>query len=197
MNKLVKGSIAGAAGIALLLGGAGTFALWNDSQILGGGSVQTGELDIALNGTGTWKDISTDAANTTWVPATDKLVPGDTVTFTQDVAVKASGKNIKATLAYAANSIVVPTALYGVDGLPNTADDYLTVGLAVSAVAAADNATITGSGPYTLTSASDGTVEYRVVITIAFKSTTPAQIGQNIAGVNLSAANFTLTQVRP
>ena len=29
MNKLVKGSIAGAAGIALLLGGAGTFALWN------------------------------------------------------------------------------------------------------------------------------------------------------------------------
>ena len=198
MNKLVKGSIAAATGIVLLMGGAGSLALWNDSQVVNGGTVQTGELDIALLGTGAWKDVSPDAANTTWVPATDKLVPGDTITYTQDVSVKASGKNIKATLAYTAGSVVVPAALYGPDALPNTADDYVTVAIGVTAVTPADSTTITGSGPYTLTSATDGTVEYRVVLTIAFKSTTPNQVGQNAAGgINVSAASFSLTQVRP
>ena len=35
MNKLVKGSIAGAAGIILLMGGAGSLAYWNDSATAG------------------------------------------------------------------------------------------------------------------------------------------------------------------
>jgi len=198
MNKLVKGSVAAATGIVLLMGGAGSLALWNDSQAISGGTISTGELDIALSGTGAWKDVSVGAPTTTWVPATDKLVPGDTITYTQDVAVKASGKNIKATLAYTAGSVVIPAALYGPDALPNTADDYVTVAIGVTAVTPADNGTITGTGPYTLTSASDGTVEYRVVITIDFKSTTPGQVGQNVAGgINVSNAAFTLTQVRP
>jgi alternate signal-mediated exported protein len=197
MNKLIKGSVAAATGIVLLMGGAGSLALWNDTQAVNGGTVSTGELDIALTGTGAWKDISSDAPNTTWA-TTDKLVPGDTITYTQDVAVKASGKNIKATLAYTAGSVVIPAALYGPDNLPNTADDYVTVAIGVTAANAADNATITGTGPYTLTSATDGTVEYRVVITIAFKSSTPGQVGQNVAaGINVSGASFTLTQVRP
>src|SRR4051812_29833136 len=55
MNKLVKGSVAAATGIVLLMGGAGSLALWNDSQVVNGGTVSTGELDIALQGTGTWK----------------------------------------------------------------------------------------------------------------------------------------------
>ena len=58
MNKLTKGAIATAAGIALLMGGAGTFALWNDSVGVNGGTVQTGTLDIDTTGTGTWKDVS-------------------------------------------------------------------------------------------------------------------------------------------
>lgn len=197
MNKLIKGSVAAATGIVLLMGGAGSLALWNDTQAVNGGTISTGELDIALSGTGTWRDVSPDAPNTTWV-TTDKLVPGDTITYTQDVAVKASGKNIKATLAYTAGSVVIPAALYGPDTLPNTADDYVTVAIGVTAVTPADNSTITGTGPYTLTSATDGTVEYRVVITINFKSSTPGQIGQNVAGgINVSGASFTLTQVRP
>ena len=44
MNKLVKGAVAGAAGIALLLGGAGTFALWNASTNVSTGSISTGTL---------------------------------------------------------------------------------------------------------------------------------------------------------
>ena len=199
MNKLVKGSIAGAAGIALLLGGAGTFALWSDTQLLSGGTVQTGELDIALNGTAAWEDISpeTSVANP-FNPVTDKIVPGDVITYTQNVTVKASGKNIKASLAYTAGSIVIPAVLSGSATPGNPLDDYVTVSIGVTALVAADNGTITGTGPFTLTSASDGTVEYKVVITINFSSTTPGQVGQNAAtGVDLTNAAFTLTQVRP
>ncbi len=34
MNKMIKGSIAGATGVALLMGGFGTYALWSDSEDL-------------------------------------------------------------------------------------------------------------------------------------------------------------------
>lgn len=206
MNKLVKGSVAAATGIVLLMGGAGSLALWNDSAIADGGTVQTGELDIALidgngaaAGTGVWEDISPEVAVTNaFNPATDKIVPGDTVTFTQDVAVKATGKNIKANLAYTAGSVVIPAALYGPDNTLGTADDYVTVAIGVTAVTPADSSTISGTGPYVLTSASDGTVEYRVVLTINFKTATPNQVGQNaVGGINLTAAAFSLTQVRP
>ena len=30
-NKMIKGSVAGATGIVLLMGGFGTYALWSDS----------------------------------------------------------------------------------------------------------------------------------------------------------------------
>lgn len=48
MNKATKGAVAaGAAGI-LLLGGAGTFALWEDNASITGGTVSTGHLDLAV-----------------------------------------------------------------------------------------------------------------------------------------------------
>src|SRR5690606_22161335 len=72
MNKLLKGSIAGAAGIALLLGGAGTLAYWNSSADLGGGTVNSGTLTIANNGAAT-------------VTGPTTIVPGDSVTVSQPV----------------------------------------------------------------------------------------------------------------
>src|ERR1700710_1730368 len=44
MNKLVKGAVAGAVGVTLLLGGAGTFALWNSTIGVSTGSISTGNL---------------------------------------------------------------------------------------------------------------------------------------------------------
>jgi len=189
MNKLVKGSIAGAAGIALLLGGAGTFALWNDSQTVNGGNVQTGTLDIALSGSGAWADVSPDAADTTWVVATDRLVPGDTVTFTQSVTIVATGKNLEAELAYAAGSIVVAPALVPYIDITLTATK--TSGDATIAPAAAPDT-------YTIVPVAGGSSVFEVVITVAFDPATSGQIGQTLAtGVNLTAASFTLVQVRP
>ena len=97
MNTMIKGSIAGATGIALLMGGFGTYALWSDSENLVANGVQSGELDIATSA-GVYDDANSAAAND-WT-ATDKMVPGDKVTYTQTFTVKGSGKNLKGTIAY-------------------------------------------------------------------------------------------------
>ena len=52
MNKLVKGSIAAAAGISLLMGGAGSLALWNDSVTVNAGTVSSGTLDVSTGTAG-------------------------------------------------------------------------------------------------------------------------------------------------
>ena len=45
MNKLTKGAIATAAGVILLMGGAGTLAYWNDSDnVLARSEEHTSEL---------------------------------------------------------------------------------------------------------------------------------------------------------
>src|SRR5688572_24467850 len=82
MNKMVKGSVAGATGIVLLMGGFGTYALWSDSATVPGGNVTSGTLNIESGGAATWKDLSTDSVSTTWDPAKDKMVPGDTIEMT-------------------------------------------------------------------------------------------------------------------
>lgn len=97
MNKMVKGSLAGAAGVALLMGGFGTYATWTDTAGLEGGTVQTGRLDIEAV-PAVWDDLSTEEAGD-WA-ATDLMVPGDTVTMTQDFVINARGKNLAAELTF-------------------------------------------------------------------------------------------------
>ncbi|TQO20383.1 alternate signal-mediated exported protein [Rhodoglobus vestalii] len=106
MNKLVKGSIAGAAGIALLLGGAGTLASWNASAAVEGGNISAGTLNIEavdgeadgwqLNGTGAVEDNASDFT----------IVPGSALTYTATFDVTAIGDTLTATAALADESIV-------------------------------------------------------------------------------------------
>lgn len=86
MNKLTKASIAGAAAIALLLGGAGTLALWNDSASIEAGDITSGTLTIT-GSEGTW-----DNEWTLWVP-------GDTATYTGTLTIEATGDNLEALLS--------------------------------------------------------------------------------------------------
>jgi alternate signal-mediated exported protein len=112
MNKLTSGAIVGTLGIALLLGGAGTFATWNQSTTANAGTVASGTLTIANSGTPTWKNISADAAAGGVAIAniaSYKIVPGDTLEMTQTFTVAASGDNLKATLNYTPDSIVATT----------------------------------------------------------------------------------------
>jgi alternate signal-mediated exported protein len=183
MNKLVKGAVAGAAGIALLLGGAGTFALWNASTSVSTGSVTTGTLAFGTNGTPTWTDLSAGAATTTWNPATQSMVPGDVVTLTQTVTVNATGKNLAAQLAYSIPTSAIPADLTG----------KLVPTMTVTKVSG--DATVSGTGsPYTITPTAGGTSVFSVVLTFTFDRTTSGVVGQNEA-VSLSGSTFTLTQI--
>jgi len=94
MNKLLKGSIAGGAGVALLLGGAGTFALWNDNATIMGGTITAGDLDVST-AEGVWADqFGTIASIDEYL-----IVPGDTLTYKTTVTVEATGDNLSAELS--------------------------------------------------------------------------------------------------
>ncbi|TFD65083.1 alternate-type signal peptide domain-containing protein [Cryobacterium sp. Hb1] len=113
MNKLTKGAIAGAAGLTLLLGGGTTFALWNSSAEVPGGTIVAGNLAVApsmvdgVEAVGTWivKD-GTAAGRAIPVLSNFKASPGDVLVYTKSMHITASGDNLVAELALAPGSIV-------------------------------------------------------------------------------------------
>lgn len=167
MNKLVKGSIAGAAGIALLLGGAGTFALWNSSATVTAPSISAGTLSLTANNDGVWKTLAGGA----WIPGTDKIIPGTTLVFTQTLTVNAVGNGLKADLTY--------SGMNGSGALSTLVTKTLEV---TSATATVNNSTL---------SFTPGTSTVNVKLTVAFPS--GSTTGQN-AALDLSALTFTLAQ---
>ncbi|KQO96670.1 alternate-type signal peptide domain-containing protein [Leifsonia sp. Leaf264] len=114
MNKIIKGSIAGAAGIALLLGGAGTFALWNDSRTVGAGTITAGNLALD-NQSGSWTNDVTGAA--IGDVANYKIVPGNRLKYTGSVHLLADGHDLTAELTATESGIVstIPDALVTFD----------------------------------------------------------------------------------
>ncbi len=189
MNKLIKGAIAGAAGIALLLGGAGTFALWNSSASVAGGTIVAGDLLVADSGTaGVW---TVNGGVTPITLSGYKIVPGDVLTYTKTVNVTASGDSLVATLGLGTASIT-PTAA------GNAADVALAAYLSANTVLAASGASITGSGPYTVTAGAAGIVAQPVVVTatISFpkSATAGAENGAKTGSVSLANLTVTLTQ---
>ena len=169
MNKLIKGSIAGAAGIALLLGGAGTFASWNDSAAVAAGSVTSGVLDVSNAVAGTWdKNIAL-------------IVPGDTRTFSDSLEVTATGDNLSAKVTTNAASIV------------NKITDA-TVNTVVTLKNASTSAVITPvDGVFTVGA---GTYTVDVSIVVTFPSTVGGQNSQNKT-TDLSGLAVTVAQVLP
>ncbi|TFD26556.1 MULTISPECIES: alternate-type signal peptide domain-containing protein [Cryobacterium] len=113
MNKLTKGAIAGAAGLTLLLGGGTTFALWNSSAEVSGGTIVAGNLAVApsmvdgVEAVGTWivKD-GTAAGRAIPVLSNFTASPGDVLVYTKSMHITASGDNLVAELALAPGSIV-------------------------------------------------------------------------------------------
>jgi alternate signal-mediated exported protein len=192
MNKLVKGAVAGAVGVALLLGGAGTFALWNSSIGVTSGTISTGNLAFGTSSAKTWTDNSPGAATTTFDPTVNKIVPGDKVSLSQTITVTGSGKNLVASLTYVPSSVAIPADLTGA----------IVPTLTVSKVSG--DAALTGSGtvadPYIIKpSATGGTTTFTVVIAYAFDRTLGDAAGHGTDGQNesidLSGASFKLTQI--
>jgi alternate signal-mediated exported protein len=120
MNRLFKGAIASAAGVALLLGGAGTFALWQDTAALrNDAAINAGKLlfdlsefdghlpyaDWTING----HDIEDDNDNGTTSDEIEavRFVPGDVVTMTWDrVPVIVDGDFLVAKFGVSLDSLV-------------------------------------------------------------------------------------------
>jgi alternate signal-mediated exported protein len=177
MNKATKGAIAaGAAGI-LLLGGAGTFALWADTDAIDPASISTGVLTLGV-GTGEWYDATAGTTGTISDINTFNIVPGDTVTYTTPVTVTAQGDNLK-------GKLTIDKA-----ALASSAADYLTV--SVSNTAPAHGLSVDANGVIGFTTAN--TYTFDVTVTVVFKSTTGASVGQN-TDIDLAALALTLDQV--
>lgn len=143
MNKLLKGAVAGAAGLTLLLGGAGTYAFWNDSVAINDATVTAGTLKLTPTTAGTW---SAKVGTSTFLDinlATFKIVPGTVLTYKRDVGILASGGGLTAALAIDTGTITAA----GTDALASNAlRDDLIKGATITVVGAPANPTPPGTG---------------------------------------------------
>ncbi len=179
MNKMVKASVVGAAGVSLLMGGFGTYALWHDSATSGSTTITSGELDVAAN-PATWEDLSAQGPNN-WT-AGDLIVPGDKLKMTQTFSVKATGKNMKGTLTFDPGA--VNTTAFGSN-------------LTITPTATADSAfTSSGTNTWTFSAPLNGTKTVTATVVYDFSSATTAQQAQN-AAATIGTSTFSVDQVRP
>lgn len=209
-TKASKRLAAAGVGLALMLGvGGGTFALWSDTDTLTGGTITSGDLDIIATGATSWADVSDDMGKGASVPIADitdfLIVPGDTLERTQDVTVKLTGDNLKATLTLANLGNGAPGSLITNDGANSVkATNVVTdsTGKTVDAsgvitLVSADYAAHTNTVPSgAVTVAADGTATLTVKTTLTFDSATPNQVLTK-ASADLGTASLTLQQVRP
>ncbi|QZY29828.1 alternate-type signal peptide domain-containing protein [Nocardioides coralli] len=179
MNKMMKGSIAGATGIALLMGGFGTYALWSDSEDLAQNGVTSGELTVDTTG-GVWDDLGTPGVAGDW-SAADKLVPGDQVSYTQTFTVSATGKNLQGTIALATGAL---SSGFGGGNLTRAVDVNVTT---------PGTATITKDSPtsFSFTSPFD-TATLTAVVTYTFNDVD--NLTDQNASASTPASAFTISQ---
>jgi alternate signal-mediated exported protein len=95
-STLLKGTAAIAVGAALLLGGGGTLASWNAADSAAPGIIAAGDLNV-IAGTGAWKDPNDQPIDI----SNYKVVPGDKLTYTQDLTVTLVGDKLAAKIVLA------------------------------------------------------------------------------------------------
>ena len=172
MKKLITGAIAGSVGIALLFGGAGTFALWTSQATVGAPAVMAGHLTLNAGSAGKWQENGVD------VPAGYKIIPGKTVTYKQTLTIDAEGKDLKADLTWSG----------GVGTGSLVTSDSITQSVSVVPAAGQSNITATGS---TVSISQPGIYTVDATITVTFPSTKTT--GQD-ESLTFSNAVFNLTQ---
>lgn len=109
MSKLLNATIASAAGVTLLLGGAGTFATWNAAVGVSDVTISAGNLVVtdATPADGVWtvqKNAVGEALAVSDISAF-RASPGDKLIYTKTVKITATGDNLTAGLALGAGSI--------------------------------------------------------------------------------------------
>lgn len=165
----VKGAVAAAAGVAVLLGGMGTFALWNADGALGAGDLRTGTLSAEF-GTLTWNDVTPGHANAIGDINAFRMVPGDVIVGTSQIVVTAEGENL----------VVLPEVV-GAAGTPiDTLSENITVEVDLAGMPA---------GGFR-----EGTTTVDATVTIAFDQSATGEMGLEL---DLAATSISLQQVAP
>lgn len=96
MRNSIKAALAATAGGALLLGGAGSLAYWQDAETEGAHTITSGRLDLSAPDCGNgWNDGTGDIDL-----AVFRIVPGDTLTMACEFTVDAAGDNLLTELAF-------------------------------------------------------------------------------------------------
>ena len=114
MNKRTKALVAGGAGAVILLGTAGTFALWSDTATVPGAVVTGGELELAGDSTVTWtaNDISGNSSvKIDDEDGTIQLVAGVELVGETTITPELAGEYLVAELATPAPENAVPAWL--------------------------------------------------------------------------------------
>lgn len=121
MNRSSKVTVAGGLAVALIAGGATTFARWYSEENVAVANVQTGELSFTT-GTDKWEINTLEGASfTNFNPETGNIVPGDIVRYTTEIIPTLVGENLEATLTAdldtaGINNFIVDVTLEGPDG---------------------------------------------------------------------------------
>ncbi|HTL42175.1 MAG TPA: alternate-type signal peptide domain-containing protein [Pseudolysinimonas sp.] len=207
MNKLVKGAVAGAAGIILLMGGAGSLAYWNDSAVAGPASgsntITAGTLSITAQNAGSWtKAMYNNAGTQTVAPAAVaslsavRVVPGNRLVYTQTFNVVGTGDDLFFTISSTNGAVSAATAGSADTALASAINGSSSTAFAVSSVTGGTVvATGVTSGVYKVSSnagtASTVTVTWTINVPFGAAVDNAAKGG----AVNLTQGAITLTQV--
>ena len=189
MKKFVKASIATAAGITLLLGGAGTFATWNAKASAGSAEIVAGNLVVKSKGEGVWMSGNTAIDINTYA-----IVPGEVLTYTKEMTVIAEGEQLTAELGLTGGSVAA------VDK-NNPADVELAKLLVnknsnVTLTAAGEGIVLTSPNTFSVTPG-DKKIEETVTVTVTVAFPDEAEGAENDAmrgKVSLGGLDVTLTQ---
>jgi alternate signal-mediated exported protein len=201
MNKLVKGAIAGAAGIVLLMGGAGSLAYWNDSAQAGpatGTTITAGTLNVTAVDAGAWTKGFYNASNTLVGSvgsvsnlAAVRIVPGNRLVYTQTFNVNASGDDLYFTIASTNGSVSGATAAAADTALAAQA----TGTFSVASVTGGNVVAATSANTYKVSSNSGGPSTITVTWTINFPFGASAVNTAKGGVLSLTQGSITLTQV--
>lgn len=139
MSRNIRAALALTAAVALFAGSGASFARWYDEKALSDASITTGVLAVEqVPGSESWLINTADSDDTAdatvaFDPKTDKIVPGDVVTYSSTFTLHLEGKNLNASIA------LLPEGLdTDVEGV--TINPELSCGDAnLSALSAADN----------------------------------------------------------
>jgi len=108
MRHPIKAALAATAGGALLLGGAGSLAYWSDEEVIPGGTINGGSLDLTSADCGVGWELNGEGVTFNF---SRPLVPGDVLTKTCSYVLDATGDNLQADVAASAPDFGAVTAL--------------------------------------------------------------------------------------